>query len=193
VKIPPRLRFVLGLLRHPTQVRSRLRELFRISAAPPTTKAIPTDRPVYVDVIPVTTADSLGEQLVKIYTDNPSPYVSGPTSLKKLTHELAEGTRYFLVRNAEGQAVGARAFETGTKRIVGSVTDFPFRGRGYQFSASRIMREQLAAEGFREFKGEVMRENTRQIRKLLAEGWEIETHPGKPHLVRCTMRLDEEE
>ena len=143
-------------------------------------------------MIPVPADDALGKKLVKIYKDNPSPYASGPTNLKKLAIELAKGTRFFLVLNAAGDIVGARAFEPGTKRLVASVTDFPFRGKGYQFSAAAIVRKRLAAEGFREFHGEIMKDNTRQIRTMIAQGWEIRPHPAKPHIICGILRVDDE-
>ena len=164
----------------------------RISAAPPKSKQIPNDHPVEVRVISVRADDELGEKLVKIYKENPSPYVSGPTTLKKLANELAKGTRFFLVSNGEGDIVGARAFEPDTKRLVGSVTDFPFRGKGYQFSAAAIVRKSLAEEGFREFHGEIMKDNTRQVRTLIAQGWKIRPHPTKPHIICGILRVDDE-
>jgi hypothetical protein len=190
MKLPSSLRFAAGILRHPSQALRRLREISRIAAAPPASKVIPRDLPVEVKVISVAAPDALGRQLVDIYARNPAPYVYGPTDLEMLIRDLDKGIRYFLVLNSEGAAVGVRAFEPETKLLISSVTDFPFRGRGYQFAAAATVKKILAAEGFRLFRCAVMRDNTRQIRVLVAQGWETEPHPSKPHLKRGTLRVD---
>jgi len=145
-----------------------------------------------VDVIPVTTTDALGDQLVRIYADNPSPFVSGPTNLRMLAHAIDKGIRYYLVVNGDGETVGARAFESDTQRLVGSVTDFPHRGKGYQISAAAIVRRRLAEEGFNVFHCEVLRNNERQLRKMAAQGWEMTPHATKPDILCGVLRVNVE-
>lgn len=192
MKVPTKLRFLLGIARHPSQVRSRIRELYRISTVSKVERSVPVNRPVQVDVIPVTRTDALGDQLVKIYADNPSPFVSGPTNLRMLARGFEKGVRYYLVVNGDGETVGARAFESDTKRLVGSVTDFPHRGKGYQINAAAIVRKRLAEEGFNVFHCEVMRDNERQLRKMASQGWEMKPHATKSDILCGVLRVNDE-
>ena len=187
--LSPKLRFALGILRHPGQAWRRLRELFRIAAAPALGKPLLADNTVEVEVVPVTDADSLGEKLVEIYARNPSPFVTGPTSLKKLTRRMARGVRHFLVLNGQGEAVGVTAFDTKNKMFCNSVTDFAFRGKGYQFTADIKLQKLLIDEGYREFCGFVMRKNTRMRRALASAGWKMEPDPDNPELFRGRLRV----
>ena len=164
----------------------------RIAVAPSLDKAIPSER-VEVEVIPVTAADSLGERLVEIYANNPSPYVTGPTSLERLTRRLDRGIRHFLLVNSQGQTVGVRAFDPETKMFINSVTDFAFRGQGYQMSAGVELRKLLIAEGYREFRAAVMRDNTRMQRNMAAAGWEMAPDPDNPEVILGILRVDAED
>ena len=184
-----KLQFVLGFMRHPSQAWHRLREISRIAAAPPPGKAIPTDR-VEVEVIPVTAADSLGKRLVEIYSNNPSPYVSGPTSLERLARHLGRGIRYFLLVNGKGETVGSRAFDPESKMFISSVTDFACRGKGYQISAGVKLRKLLVAEGYRSFRAAVMRSNTRMLRNMVAAGWDMVPDQDNPDVIQGTLRVD---
>ncbi len=186
----PVLRFALGIVRHPRQARQRLRELLRIAAAPSVNKAIAADsEPAKVRLIPVTAPDGLGEQLVGIYRRNPSPFVAGPVTLEELRLSLDSGIRYFLFANAQGMFVGVRAFDPQGNRLLSAVTDFPFRGKGYHLSASTKLREQLAQEGYREFRSAVLRSNTRMQRAMLAAGWHLAPDPNDPSLLRGTLTV----
>jgi hypothetical protein len=184
-----RQKFALGILRHPGQAWRRFRELFRIAAAPALGKPVPTDNTVEVEVISVTSADSLGEKLVDIYARNPSPFVTGPTSLEKLTRRIDRGVRHFLVLNGQGEAVAVTAFDTKNKMFCNSVTDFAYRGKGYQFTADIKLQKLLIDEGYREFCGFVMRRNTRMRRALEAAGWKMEPDPDNPDLFRGRLRV----
>ena len=187
----PTLRFALGILRHPSQAWRRLREISHMAAAPPLSKAISADSRVEVEVVPVSAADSLGEQLVEIYAHNPSPFSSGgPSSLEQLARRMDKGIRHFLVVNGQGETVGARAFDPKKKLFINTVTDFACRGKGYQLSAGVKLRKLLIEEGYREFRCNVMRSNTRILRALVAAGWKLEPHPDNPDLIRGTLRVD---
>lgn len=75
------IRFVAGIVRHPTEAWGRIRELKRIATAPASEREVPSDDLAVVRVIPVTADAALQGRLVSIYADNPSPYVHGPTSI----------------------------------------------------------------------------------------------------------------
>lgn len=192
LSLTSRLRFALGILRHPSQAWSRLRELTRIAAAPRIDKAIPTDCPVEVDVISVNTTDSLGEQLVNIYAENPSPFVTGPKSLEQLKRRIDDGFRHFLVINAEGETIGVTAFNTNNNMLCNSVTQFAFRGKGYQLNADIKLRKLLAEEGVREFCNAVFSKNTRMRRALEAAGWDMQPDPDNPDLFLGRLRVGDD-
>ena len=165
-------------------------ETFRILAAPPLGKEISFDSLAEVELVPVTASDSLGEQLVELYDCNPSPFVSGPTDLERLTELLNRDMRYYLVMNSVGQVVGARAFDPVSQMLLHTVTDYHHRGNGYQFGAGKKLMRHLAEEGFHEFRAAVYRSNTRIQRNMAAAGWEMESHPDNPGIVRGKIRVD---
>ncbi|RLA39587.1 MAG: hypothetical protein DRR42_27010 [Gammaproteobacteria bacterium] len=185
--VSKRLRFALGILRHPGQAGPRLRELFRIAAEPPISKAINTNEKVQVKLIFVDATESLKSDLVDMYRRNPSPFVVGPKTRKELQRDLDKGFKYYLVRNSSGKTVGARAFDPKLSMLIGTVTDFDARGRGYQLHAGKMLRERLANEGVKEFRAVVIRTNTRIQRAMIAEGWKLEPHPSKPEMLRGTL------
>jgi len=189
--MPRMLKFVLGILRHPSQTWHRSREMIRIAFAPPMSKRISADSLPDVTVIPVDASDGLGEHLVDIYKRNPSPYVHGPTSTEQLDQRIRTGLRHFLVVNENGDFVGARAFDPATKLLLNTVTVFRFRGGGYQISASQKMRELLANEGYQEFRCAIFAKNTRVHRALITAGWGVVPDPENPDLLRGTLHVDE--
>ena len=183
-------RFTLGILKHPSEAFPRLRELARIARAPSVTRSIAVRRR-QVSVVPVEETDELGEALVDIYRRNPSPFVSGPRTLEELNDRMRRGIRHYLVANEEGVFVGARCFDPKKQMLFNSVTDFPYRGRGYQMSASIAHRAKLIEEGFREFRGAVLKSNTRMQRALEAAGWELTEDPNNPNLLRTKFRVED--
>ena len=188
--VSKRLRFVLGILRYPSQAGPRLREIFRIAAEPPISKAIKTNENVEVELVFVDATDSLKADLVDMYRRNPSPFVVGPKTLKELKHDLDKGFKFYLVRNSDGETVGARAFDPNLSMLIGTVTDFTARGKGYQLHAGKMLRKRLAREGVKEFRAVVIRTNTRIQRAMIAEGWTLEPHPSKPEMLRGTLIAD---
>ena len=186
--LPPVMRFALGILRHPAEARLRLRELSRILTAPSASRPVTGHGPPpQVEVVPVTGRDAVGQQLVDIYVRNPSPFVSGPSTLDELAEALAVGVRYFLVCNAVGVAVGVRGFDPRSRRLLSAVTDFPYRGQGYHLVGAAKVREMLAREGHREFRTAVLRSNTRMQRSMTAAGWQLSPDPANPKLLRGTL------
>jgi CBS domain len=188
-----KLKFALGMLRHPSQAWRRMREMIRIVSAPSLDKTIPSGIPVVVEVIPITAADELGTMLVEVYAKNPSPYVNGPTTLKQLSKRMEQGIRHFLVVNEEGKPVGAKAFDTRSNLLINSVTVFAFRGQGININASIKLRKLLIKEGHRVFRGNVMRGNTRMQRAMVAAGWVLEPDPNDPELIRGTLTIENED
>lgn len=187
-----KIRFVLGILRHPRQAWRRLRELYRIVTAPPESSVVSTGSLSDVDLIPVTQIDTLGRKLVEMYANNPSPFVSGPASIDKLELSMSQGVRYYLVANDRGEFVGARAFDPDKKLLLSRVTDYRYRGRGYQLSASKKMFRHLIKEGHKEIYTAVYRDNSRMLRTMAAEGWRLEADPDNPDLIRGTIKLSSE-
>ncbi len=184
-----KIRFVLGILRHPRQAWRRLRELYRIVAAPPESSIVPTGSLPDVNLIPVTQTDMLGRKLVEMYARNPSPFVSGPAGIDALEFSMTQGVRYFLVANDRGEMVGARAFDPDKKLLLSIVTDYRFRGRGYQLSAGKKLIRHLAEEGHKELRTAVFRGNSRMLRTMAAEGWHLEADPYNPDLIQGTITL----
>ena len=182
-----KLRFVLGILRHPDQAWPRLREMYRIITAPPESSIVPTAVLPDVSLIPVTQTDALGATLVEMYAANPSPFVSGPTGLEELERSLNRGIRYFLVANDRREIVGARAFDPQLKLLQSIVTDYRFRGHGYQLGAGKVLIGLLAKEGHEELRVAVYRGNTRMLRTLAAEGWQLKADPANPALIVGTL------
>jgi hypothetical protein len=185
--IPKRLRFALGILRHPGEARARMRELLRIAKEPPVSQAIVDKGPVDIRLVPVESTDALGEELVGLYRRNPSPFVVGPKTIADLQSDLDNDIRYFLVRNGEGETVGARGFDGKLQLTVGTVTDFPARGMGYQVYAGIKLRKLLACEGINEVRAIVVRSNTRMQRAMLAAGWKLAPHPRKHEMLLGTI------
>lgn len=190
MNIPKLLRFVLGIIRHPSEAGARLRELRRIAAQPPVSKKIERKENVEVSLISVEATDALGEELVDIYVRNPSPYVVGPKTTSDLQRDLDKGFRFFLVKNAAEETVGVRGFDPNLKQAIATVTDFHQRGKGYQVYAGILMRRLLSKEGVDEFRGVVVRSNTRIQRAMLAEGWTLEPHPTKPEMLLAKIKGD---
>lgn len=184
-----KLRFVLGIIRHPGQAWRRIRELLRIATSPSLSAVVPADALVDVEVIPVESDEKLQDKLVAMYMDNPSPYVHGPKTIEQLQEKLAHGIQFFLIVNSKGECVGARAFDANRKTLQNAVTDFHHRGNGYQLASGPKIRELLAKEGHTEFHVTVLRTNTRVLRTMQAAGWEIEPHSDDPDLIRGTLRL----
>ena len=182
-----KLRFVLGILRYPSEAGRRLRELYRIVTAPPESSTVPASRLPDVSIIPVTQTDALGVKLVEMYARNPSPFVSGPASIEKLELSLSQGMRYFLFTNERGELIGARAFDPGKKLLQSIVTDYPFRGQGYQLSAGKKLIRHLVDEGHKELRAVVFRSNTRMLRTMAAEGWQLKADPDNPDLIQGTI------
>ena len=185
-----RLRFVLGIARHPSQAWRRIREATRIALAPSLSARVPSDALADVEVIPVVTDKSLQERLVAMYVDNPSPFVFGPKSIERLQEKKDRGIRFFLVRNSRGEYVGARAFVPSKKTLQNTVTDYRHRGKGCQVAAGRKLMKLLANEGYNEFHALILRTNTRIQRTMHAAGWDMEPDPDNPDLIRGTLRLD---
>lgn len=185
-----RLRFVLGIVRHPSQAWRRIREVTRIALAPSLSDRVPSGALADVEVIPVVTDESLQERLVAMYVDNPSPFVFGPKSTERLQEKIDRGIRFFLVRNSEGEYVGARAFVPSKKMLQNTITDYRHRGKGYQLAAGRKLMRLLANEGYNEFHALVLRTNTRIQRTMQTAGWEMEPDPNNPNMIRGILRLD---
>ena len=194
MQIPSILRFCLGMARHPTQIRLRLRELLRIGASPPREKPVPRNHLPSVTLVKVTASDtSDAARLVDMYARNPSPFLSGPTTHEALEKALLKGIEYYLVLNEAGNAVAAQAFNPKTSQSFQSLTDFSFRGRGYQISATSTFAALKAREGYRELWGNVMRSNTRQQRAFESQGWELMAHPEHEDLIRVRLTLKDPE
>ena len=185
-----KLKFFLGIIRHPSQSWRRIQELMRIVCAPSLSVSVPSGVLTDVEVIPVLADESLQERLVAMYVDNPSPYANGPKSTEQLQEELACGIRFFMFENRKGEFVGARAFDPTTKTVQYAVTDFRHRGKGYQLAAGHKLKKLLAYEGHTELRATVLRRNTRIQRVMQAAGWEMEPDPDNPDLIRGTLRLD---
>ena len=185
-----RLRFVLGIIRHPSQAWRRIREVVRMVAAPSLSDKVPSDVYADVELIPIVSDQSLRERLVAMYLDNPSPFVFGPKSTDKLQENLDRGIRYFLVVNRKGEYVGARSFDPSKKMLQYTVTDYRHRGKGYQLAAGDKLVKLLAKEGYTKFHALVLRTNTRIQRTMQAAGWEMEPDPDKPHMIRGTRGVD---
>lgn len=185
------LRFIGGLVKHPSQFRGRIRELRRIFFAPGMSTNVPMDDRVHVDLVPVQSDKALQERLVSMYVDNPSPYVFGPSTNEILQEHLERGIRYFLVTNSDGEYVGARAFNPNTKLFLSTLTDFRHRGYGYQVSASFELMMMLADEGIIEVRSNVLSSNTRMQRAMIARGWKMSPDADNPELIRGVMNLQE--
>lgn len=185
------VRFIGGLIRHPSQFLGRIRELRRIFSAPDMKATVPMDDKVDVDLVPVQSNKALQERLVLMYADNPSPYVFGPKSKEDLEKNLDRGVRYFLVTNSDGEYVGARAFDPNTKLLQSTVTDFRHRGHGYQVSAGFELMMMLADEGNTEVRANVMISNTRIQRAMIARGWKMSPDAENPELIRGVLNLKE--
>ena len=183
-------RFILGILLHPSQVWLRIREFRRIAFQPPRAKRVPTDKLPDVELIPVLSDKSHQDSVVALYRRNPSPYLHGPKSIEQLQEALDRGIRYFLVRNNDGEYVGARAFDPTKNMMLSAVSDYRHRGRGYNLASGLEIRRLLASEGCTELRSNVMRSNIRVQRALRAAGWTLKPHPENPDLVRATIRLD---
>ncbi len=95
-------RFILGVIRHPSQAWKRIREVTRSVSAPSLSDTIQLEALADVEVIPVESDQLLQEKLVAMYMDNPSPFVYGPMSSEQLQEEKDRGIRFFLVRNNKG-------------------------------------------------------------------------------------------
>lgn len=184
-----RLRFGLGIARHPSQAWRRIREITRIALAPSLSDRVPSDALADVEVVPVVMDKSLQERLVAMYVDNPSSFVFGPKSTERLQEKIDRGIRFFLVRNSRREYVGARAFDPSKKTLQYTVTEYRSRGKGYQLSAGDKLRKLLAKEGHMEFRATVLRTNTRIQRTMHAAGWDMEPDPDNPDLIRGTLRL----
>jgi hypothetical protein len=151
---------------------------------------VPTDELPDVELIPVLSDKLLQDRLVALYRRNPSPYVHGPKSIKQLQEALDGGIRYFLVRNNDGEYVGARAFDPTKNMIQNAVSDYRHRQKGYYLASGLELRRLLASEGGTEVQSNVMRSNVRVQRTLRAAGWTLKPHPNNPDLIRATIRLD---
>ena len=183
------VRFVGGLIRHPSQFVGRIRELRRISSAPDMKTTVSMDDKVSVDLVPIQSNKTLQERLVSMYADNPSPFVFGPMTNAALEEDLERGIRYFLVTNDDGEYVGARAFDPNTKLLQSTVTDFRHRGHGYQVSAGHDLMMMLAEEGYAEVRANVMSSNTRMQRVMIARGWKMSPDAENPELIRGVLSL----
>ena len=183
------VRFVAGLIRHPSQFRGRIRELRQISSAPDMKSTVSMDDMPSVDLVPVLSNKALQERLVSMYVDNPSPYVFGPRTIEALEEHLDRGVRYFLVTKDDGEYVGARAFDPNTKLSQSTVTDFRHRGHGYQVSAAHVLMIMLAGEGYTEIRANVMSSNTRMLRAMIARGYEMSPDAENPKLIRGVLSL----
>jgi len=158
--------------------------------APSLGDKVPSETLVGVEVIPVVSDESLQKILVAMYADNPSPFVLGPKSTKRLRQKLDGGIQYVLVRNNKGEFVGARAFDSSKKMLQNTVTDYRHRGKGYQLAAGLKLMKLLASEGHTEFHALVLRTNTRIQRTMQAAGWELEPDPDNPNMIRGTRRMN---
>jgi hypothetical protein len=184
------LRFVLGVLRHPTELIHRLRELRRIAAEPDLDRSVPMNDVVDVNIIPVPADDAaLREALVRMYADNPSPYLHGPKTMEKFRECSSRGVRYFLFANNDGEYVCARSYDPRTGLLQNAVTDFNHRGKGYQVGAGFAVMKLLYDEGNREVKTTLMRSNSRMQRLMISRGWTIEDDKNNPDLLRGTLDL----
>ena len=185
-----RARFALGIFKHPGQAWLRLRELSRMLVAPALSKSIDIDNLPVVKLVPVTTDSTDKARLISVYAANPSPFVNGPKTMERLEQKLNDGLKYFLILNEADEVVGARAFNPATKLLMSTVTDFRFRGKGYQAAAGFEVVSVLADEGFREFRSAILKSNTRTQRSLEARGWTMEPDPENPDLLRGVYRVD---
>lgn len=181
--------FCLGIVRHPTELWRRIRELARIAYAPSELSIITSDNWPAVDLIPVTSDKLHQENLVAIYADNPSPYVSGPKSIEQLRTNFARGIQYYLVTNSDGDVVGCRAFNTRNNTLQNTVTAYQYRGHGYQLAAGQILMKFLAEDGCTEFHSAVLRSNSRIQRAMRAAGRKLKPDPDNPDLMRGVRRL----
>ena len=185
------LRFILGVIKHPTQFSQRLRELRRISTEPDLNQSVPMNDVVDVKIVPVPAGDeSLRQELVRMYADNPSPYLNGPKTMEKFLQCSSRGVRYFLFANSDGEYVCARSYDSATGLLQNAVTDFNHRGKGYQVAAGFSVMKLLYDEGLREVKTTVLKSNSRMQRLMMARGWEIEDDEKNPDLLRGTLSLD---
>jgi hypothetical protein len=183
-------RFILGVIKHPTEILSRYRELRRIAAEPSLDRAVPMNDVVDVDIVPVTSDPALREELVRMYADNPSPYLHGPKTMETFRECTERGTRYFLFSNADGEYVCARSYDPTTGLLQGAVTDFKHRGKGYQVSAGFAIMKLLHDEGMSEVKTTLLKSNSRMQRLMISRGWVIEQDSGNTDLLRGTLDLD---
>ena len=185
------LRFMLGVIKHPTQFSQRLRELRRISTEPDLNRSVPMNDVVHVDIVPVPPGDrALREELVRMYADNPSPYLHGPKSMEKFLECTGRGVRYFLFANSDGEYVCARSYDPNTGLLQNAVTDFNHRGKGYQVGAGFAVMKLLYDEGLHEVKTTLLKSNSRMQRLMIARGWTIEDDDKNPDLLRGTLNLD---
>ena len=53
------------------------------------------------------------------------------------------------------------------------------------------LRALLIEEGYREFRGVVMRSNTRMHRAMIASGWELRPDPDNPELLRGRLVVED--
>ncbi len=185
------LRFVLGVIKHPTEFYNRVRELRRIAREPAIDRAVPMNDVVDVDIVPVPHDDpALRLELVRMYADNPSPYVHGPKTMEKFLECSGRGTRYFLFANSDGEYVCARSYDPVTGLLQNAITDFNHRGKGYQMGAGFAVMRLLYDEGLREVRTTLLKSNSRMQRLMIARGWKIEDDRNNPDLLRGTLDLD---
>lgn len=166
--------------------------MLRIARAPSVKREIDAMDPPDVRLVRVTDTPGLREKVAEIYRRNPSPFVNGPKSVDQLDGQMGSGVRYYLVESGAGEVVGVRAFDTRSCTLQNTITDFNHRGRGYQLRAGKLLREQLASEGFNEFHSNVLRANTRIRRAMEAGGWEMTEDPDNPDLIRCVLRMGQQ-
>jgi len=190
-RIPPVLRFTLGMIIHPTQIVLRLRELRKILSVRWSTSVSSVKELPEVSLVKVTTVDENGHKLVGLYRRNPSPFLGGqPKTIERLAASLADGMEYYLVLNAQGDIVAARAFHPKHAMSLQLVTDFSARGKGYQQSALALVCKMKAKEGYRELGGLVMKGNIRSQRYMLNAGWKLEPMPNNPDMLRARLPLN---
>ena len=185
------LRFFLGVIKHPTEFFHRLRELRRIASEPTIDRSVPMNDVVDVEIVPVPHDDvALREELVRMYADNPSPYLHGPKTMETFLNCSNRGVRYFLFANADGEYVCARSYDPSTGLLQNAVTDFNHRGKGYQVGAGFAVMKLLHDEGKHEVRTTLLKSNTRMQRLMIARGWKIEEDKNNPDLLRGTLDLD---
>lgn len=188
MKYHSRLRFALGAVRHPGEFWRRIREISRIVMAPPAGNEITAVAEVAVDLIPIGDDEFLRANVVRIYSENPSPFVHGSKTLEALRTSMEKGLRFFLIANREGELVGVRAFNPAKNRLQSTVTEYRHRGKGYQLAAGKKLMDLLYSEGHTEFHSIVLRSNTRIQRTMAVAGWKMEPDPKNPELLKCVIK-----